>query len=574
MFVDLTGEHCIVIGGGKVAYRKVRALLDFDAKITVISLQVCEEMVQLELEHKITIRRKSYEGEDLKEAFLVISATNQKEVNLSVSKECKKRKIPVNVVDVQQECSFIFPAYIKKGPITVGITSSGTSPVISQRIKKKVIEVLPDYYPILSETLGTLREEMKERIKTEKQRKAIYEQLIAIGEQKEGNINRDDVESVLSKERKVEMEKVIRIGTRKSKLALAQTDFIIQCLKEVDPSLRIEKVLMNTKGDKILDKSLQSFGGKGAFITELEEAMQRKEVDLVVHSAKDMPMELGEGLAVLAHSKREDPRDVLVIKKGANLKNILEHGVIGTCSLRRKLFLLKNYPVMVKNLRGNVQTRLAKLESGEYDGIVLAAAGLNRLNLLDSKEFEYHYFSTEEFVPAGGQGIITVEGRRDSELLPILEKINDQRSEYCLQVERAVLRGLNAGCNEPIGVYSFIDMEKVESESNQAEARLQMKVNENLELRIERQIERQIETVEDEIKSEKNETEKEEIESEKTEIEKEENFQLENQTIHLHIVYEHREKVYEKIGSTIVSNRFSLAEQLVKEIQNEVENER
>lgn len=252
------------------------------------------------------------------------------------------------------------------------------------------------------------------------------------------------------------MNQTIRIGTRKSELALAQTDYIIECIKEIDPSICIEKVLMSTKGDKILNQSLQSFGGKGAFITEFEEAMLKGDIDIAVHSAKDMPMELKSGLAILAHSKREDPRDVLVTLKDRDWKEVLEKGVIGTCSLRRQLMVEMNYKSTVKGLRGNVQTRLAKLDGKEYDGIILAAAGLKRLNLINSDKYQIHYFSEEECIPAGGQGIIAVEGRNEKELISILNNINNKESEYCLETEREVLHLLDAGCSEPIGVYSNI----------------------------------------------------------------------------------------------------------------------
>ncbi|BCN32172.1 hydroxymethylbilane synthase [Anaeromicropila herbilytica] len=255
------------------------------------------------------------------------------------------------------------------------------------------------------------------------------------------------------------MGQTIRIGTRKSKLALAQTDYIIEQLKNVKPSLEIEKVLISTKGDKILERSLQSFGGKGAFITEFEELMLRKEIDFAVHSAKDMPMELQKGLTIVAVSKREDPRDVLVTLKGVGRNQALK-GIIGTCSLRRRLFIEKNYQATVKELRGNVETRLTKLRNHEYDGIILAAAGLRRLNLLDDDLYDYHFFKEEECIPAAGQGIIAVEGRVDEELSLVFNKISDKFAGYCLETEREVLRLLNAGCSEPVGAYAKIVVEQ------------------------------------------------------------------------------------------------------------------
>jgi hydroxymethylbilane synthase/uroporphyrinogen III methyltransferase/synthase len=181
-------------------------------------------------------------------------------------------------------------------------------------------------------------------------------------------------------------------------------------------------------------------------------------IDLAVHSAKDMPICLPEGLGILAVSKREDPRDVLVTRKDSPLK---PDGMVGTSSLRRRLQLEELYEVRTENLRGNVGTRLAKLKNGEYDGIILAAAGLKRLNLLTDEEFQYEYLSEEIFTPAAGQGIIAVEGRQEEFLLNLLDTWHNIPSMYCLETEREVLRLLDAGCSEPIGVYASIENNEI-----------------------------------------------------------------------------------------------------------------
>lgn len=252
------------------------------------------------------------------------------------------------------------------------------------------------------------------------------------------------------------MKKTIKIGTRRSQLALAQTKLVADELKSLDPTIEIEFIPMSTKGDKILDKPLESFGGKGAFITEFEEAMKDGEIDLAVHSAKDMPIKLPYELAILGVSKREDVRDVLVFPKGCS-KELKENSIVGTSSLRRRLLLEENTPAKTKMLRGNVNTRLAKLDNKEYDAIILACAGLKRLGLLESDAYHYEYLEPEIFIPAAGQGIIAVEGRNeDGFLKTLLTQWSDKKAAYELETEREVVRLLGSGCNEAVGAYAKI----------------------------------------------------------------------------------------------------------------------
>lgn len=250
------------------------------------------------------------------------------------------------------------------------------------------------------------------------------------------------------------MKRTIKVGTRKSKLALVQTNIIIDKIKQIDPELNFEIIPISTVGDEILNKPLIEFGGKGVFVDAFETALLDGRIDLAVHSAKDMTMHLPEGLGIVGIPKREDPRDVLVtFKKELHP----EHNcIIGTSSLRRQFQIEAFYQAECRNLRGNVPTRLDKLSAGEFDGIILAAAGLSRLNLNHMDQFHYRYFSTDEFVPAAAQGILAVEGRLDDALTDIVHKINDDNTAICLKTERKVLELMNAGCHEAIGVFSYI----------------------------------------------------------------------------------------------------------------------
>lgn len=248
----------------------------------------------------------------------------------------------------------------------------------------------------------------------------------------------------------------IRVGSRESKLAIVQTKLIIDCIKRHHPELEIELITMKTTGDRILDKTLDKIGGKGLFVKELDKALLNHEIDIAVHSLKDMPMEVNEDLPILAYSKREDPKDVLLLPKDVTV--LRKELPIGCSSLRRTLQMKTLYPKMqVKPIRGNVITRLAKLDSGEFSALILAAAGIKRLGLQDriSKEF-----TIEEMLPAAGQGILAVQGRKGEDY-SFLTCVNDTESEVASLCERAFIKELNGGCTSPVAAYAKIQDEVI-----------------------------------------------------------------------------------------------------------------
>ena len=271
----------------------------------------------------------------------------------------------------------------------------------------------------------------------------------------------------------------LRIGTRKSRLAMVQTEIVREEILAHFPFLEVEIVPMSTKGDQILDRSLTSFGGKGVFTKELEEALLRGEIDLAVHSAKDMPMEFPKGLALGAVLSREDASDVLVTTDGTPVRNMAPGSIIGTSSLRRQIQIRQMNPqVKVKLLRGNVQTRIEKLKSGQYDGILLAAAGLKRLGICGENlaagagselsggqcgtgadgSLHFEHLPMEQFVPAAGQGILAVEIRQ-GELGEVMKAIHSVETEAELTAEREFLTILGGGCNAPCVAHCRLDAE-------------------------------------------------------------------------------------------------------------------
>lgn len=244
----------------------------------------------------------------------------------------------------------------------------------------------------------------------------------------------------------------IRIGTRSSKLAMAQTRMAAQMLESKFSDLNIEIIPVVTKGDALREKPLYRIGGKGVFVAEIERALVGGEIDIAVHSAKDMPVRLAEGTAVGTVLKRGDPRDVLIMRKGAE-----ECSVIGTGSLRRRAGLRKFFPkAEFKDIRGNIDTRIKKLENGEFDAIMLAAAGLERLGIGQNPNFEYRFFSPEELVPAPCQGIIAVQCAEGSRAEELLKKINDPNTFLRFEAEREILRLTGADCTVPLGAYAEI----------------------------------------------------------------------------------------------------------------------
>lgn len=247
----------------------------------------------------------------------------------------------------------------------------------------------------------------------------------------------------------------IRIGTRKSRLACIQAEIVAEYIRRHCEEYEAELVKVVTTGDRILSKKLDEIGQKGLFVKELDHALMNGITDLSVHSLKDMPMELPDELPIIGYSSREDARDVLVLPKGAGEYD--GHSPIGCSSNRRILQLQELYPKAgIKTVRGNVLTRLEKLDHGEYGALVLAAAGLKRLGL---EERISRYFSVEEMVPAAGQGILGIQGRAGVSY-DFLEDFFDSEAEVCARCERAYMVYLNGGCSRPIGVYAEILDEK------------------------------------------------------------------------------------------------------------------
>lgn len=244
----------------------------------------------------------------------------------------------------------------------------------------------------------------------------------------------------------------VRIGSRASRLAVIQSQQVMDAIRTIDPAIELELVTMTTTGDRILDRTLDKIGGKGLFVKELDRALLEREVDITVHSLKDMPMEQHPMLPLAAFSKREDPRDVMVLRPGLE-KFPFQGGIIGCASQRRALQIKEFYPTaQVRPIRGNIQTRIERLDSGEFDALLLAAAGLKRLGL---EERISRYFNIDQLIPAAGQGILGIQCRADADL-PWITQLNDPEACACATAERAFVRTLNGGCTDPSAAHATL----------------------------------------------------------------------------------------------------------------------
>lgn len=248
----------------------------------------------------------------------------------------------------------------------------------------------------------------------------------------------------------------LTVGSRESRLAVAQSRLVMEALGACRPDIALELVTMKTTGDRILDRTLDKVGGKGLFVKELDLALRAGQVDLTVHSCKDLPMEIPADLPLAAFLRREDPRDALVLPLGAAEWD--RSRPIGSASLRRALQLRQLFPgAEVRPVRGNVLTRLEKLDRGEYGALVLAAAGLKRLGLEGRIS---RFFAPEELLPAAGQGILAVQCRADMDM-SFLEGLRDREAEICALAERAFVGALDGGCSSPVAAYAQVIGETV-----------------------------------------------------------------------------------------------------------------
>ncbi len=402
LFFSLEGRRILVVGGGRIASRRVESLLSFGPELTVWSPALSPYLEGLAREGRISWKEGCYRPGELAGGspfgeeetagpggasyFLVLSAVSR-QVDEAVCREARSLGILCSAASDREQCDFYFPALVETESLVLGLAGDGSN------------------HKLVKEAAAALRRQMKP----------------------------------------------IRIGSRESRLAVIQSELAAEYLRQ-HTGRTVELLTMKTTGDRILDRKLEEIGGKGLFVKELDRALRDGRSDLSVHSLKDLPMEVPEDLPVLGYSRREDPRDVLVLPEGCSQWDKTKP--VGCSSRRRILQLSQREPeAAFAMVRGNVLTRLRKLDEGLYGALILAAAGLKRLGL---EHRISRYFSTEEMIPAAGQGILAVQGRAGEDY-SYLDGFFDPEAAWCAQAERAFVRTLDGGCSSPIAAFAQVE---------------------------------------------------------------------------------------------------------------------
>lgn len=399
IFFDIKDRHIYIIGGGRIALRKAARLMEYQPRLTVISPSFSDGFKALI--GNVRLIRDIYKAEYIDDAFMIIAATDNEDVNNEISSYCKEKKILCSRVDCVGKSDFYIPGILKRGDLQIGVSTAGKSPVMTKSILKRIDHMLG---------------------------------YTEAGDKLEG-----------------EIKMKIIIGTRGSKLALAQSWLVQEELKRLNPDIDFELKTIISKGDLVLDKPVDSIGGKGVFVKEIEEALLNGDIDLAIHSMKDLPTDDTDGLIIAGVPKREDYRDALILRKGlSSLADLPIGGRIGTGSKRRGMQIKKIRPdLVIVPIRGNVDTRIRKLDYSDLDGIILAVAGLKRIGL-DNRITEY--FSIEDMLPAPAQGALALQIRADDKWVRgILDSIIDSQATMEVSVERAFLKALGGDCNSPAG---------------------------------------------------------------------------------------------------------------------------
>ena len=486
-FHNIEGKTFLIVGGGRIAAEKVGRLLPFDADMHIVGKWISDEIRNMAEEvcaedekgnrdgpehgsltgapeargaagrtgaAKIRIEERAFEERDLDDADYCIAATDDYETNRQIHDLCNLRRIPVNVVDTMEFCEFIFPSLVKRGDLTVAISTAGKSPAMGRFVKKQMEAVLPSATEDILNRLGVLRNVLPGRISSQRERGKAYKEIMELLVAADDRATDDQIEQII---RRHEDRRTCILATRGSALALAQAKEVKELLEA--KGLAVEIRTVSTGGDRDRTRPLAEIGGKGLFVKEVERELLEGRADIAVHSGKDLPYELAEGTMIAGIPAAESSSDCLLTRKGETLP---ERPVIGTGSPRRIVQCRKFLPdAEYVSIRGNVDTRLRKLREGEYDGILLARAGMNRLHC-DLSDLDVREFAPEEFIPAACQGILAIQCLKEDEVLcQILHEISDPESAQRLEAERYMLQLTGADCSQSVGAHASLQDGKI-----------------------------------------------------------------------------------------------------------------
>ncbi|MBV9439220.1 MAG: hydroxymethylbilane synthase, partial [Candidatus Eremiobacteraeota bacterium] len=456
--LSLRGRRVLVVGGGSVAERKVRGLLEAAARITVVSPTATGSLCDLARDGRIALEQRGFVPDDVAGVVLCFAATNDPAVNGAVVAAARERAVLVDDLSDAARSDFAVPAVHRAGPLTVAVDSGGLSPSFARRVRDELGARIDERYARAAAALGAVRARVTATI-PEPQRAAVMRQFAerdvdALAALSPAAIEREIEHVVATLAAEPRSARPLVCASRASALALVQTRGVLAELAAAGiASVVLE---LTTRGDTVQDRAVAAIGSDNVWVTELEAALRDGRADLAVHSCKDLPSALAADMRLAAITVREDARDAFCSERYASFDALPSGARVGTSSPRRRALLAALRPDLVfDDVRGNVDTRLRKLREGQYDALVLAAAGLARLG---ARARHTVPFATDVLVPAVGQGALGVETRAADALAERLgATLGDPPTAAAVTSERAFLRTLRAGCGAPVGAHAAWD---------------------------------------------------------------------------------------------------------------------
>lgn len=436
------GRLALVVGGGEVARKKAASLLAAGANVLIVAPAIAPELRRLALESGCELRERPYERADLADAFLALAATDDDAVNAAVVADAREAGVLAGDASDSERGDFATPATVQIGDLTFAVDTGGAAPAFAKRLADELRTHFDESYAAATKTLGRMRAYIKAEF-PENERAGV---LRALAQMPIDELASRNVEAVVC-------------ATRSSPLAMVQARSV--AAKLARRGIATTFLHVTTTGDRVQDRSIAQIGSESLFVKELEIALRERRARYAAHSCKDLPSALPPDMRIAAISTREDARDVFCSERFASFSELPAGSRVGTSSPRRRaqLAALRN-DLQYLDLRGNVDTRLRKLRDGEYEAVVLAAAGLQRLGAGATHSVP---FEISEIVPATGQGALAVELRADDEdfAREVREAVNDRAAELAILCERAALRTLHGGCQAPIGIHARFEGEEL-----------------------------------------------------------------------------------------------------------------
>jgi hydroxymethylbilane synthase len=459
--LTLADRRVVVVGGGVVAERRVESLRTAGAQITIVSPDLTPALEALAAGGEIVWTARLFAFGDCAGALLAFAATDDAGINAAVVVDARKHGALVNDAGDAPRGDFVVPAVHRAGNLTVTVDSAGLAPSFTMRIRDELAVQFDSRYARAAATLGALRERVLAVVPIERRagvmRHFAQRDIDDLASMPPGAVEHEVERAVdtLGGVRPSDLTTLV-CATRASALAMWQTRSIMAQL--AGGGIPSTVLTVTTKGDSIQDRPLAAVGSDGIFVKELERALREGRADYAVHSCKDLPSTLPDDMTLAAITEREDPRDLFCSEHYASFGTLPPGARVGTSSPRRRAFLSGLRPDLVyEDIRGNVDTRLRKLRDGAYDAIVLAAAGLKRLELTVTHAVP---FPVDTLVPAVAQGALAIEMRDgDPRIARIRGLLNDPNTEFAVRAERAFLRTLRGGCQLPVGAHATYDGE-------------------------------------------------------------------------------------------------------------------